>query len=316
MPTASTCTLVLLFLATLSAQTIQPGTIFRIQPAESTRRLVSVDSSGQELLFSFADSRATELVRTDLAGTEQARCTVPGGSREALFTPQRQTILISRFGAVVSELSPECQVVRNAKFSQKYAHLLIDGSDALGVMGEAILSLDLSTGQPGPVTPFPSLGDDPAYFVRTAPGIIAVVHIGTGRTAFVNRRDPPPRVHQCLDPAVLKRSEQLDAHELLFAPAVGSWYGSVLLVLSGFRAQDGAPLYALGPDGNCTKLALLKVPDLPALVKAPTSNRPSSNPRGELSIDALVATANALLLIDRGSGFVAKYSAEELRRHE
>lgn len=316
MPAASTYILLLFFLTTLSAQPLQPETIFRVHPAESTRRLVSVDSSGQQLLFCFSDSRVTELVRTDLAGKEQARCTAPGGSREALFTHQGQTILLSRFGAAVSELSPDCQVVRHAKFPQKYARLLVDGPDVLGVTGEAILSLDLTTLQSKPATPFPILGDDPAYFVRTAPGSLAVTHIGTGRTAFVNRRDPSPRVHQCLDSAVLQRTEQLDAHELLFAPAVGAWNGSVLLILSGFRAQDGAPLYALGPDGTCTRLALLKVPDVPDLVVAPRPDRPSSNPRGELSVDAVLATANALLLIDRGSGFVARYSANELRSRE
>lgn len=68
MPVASTHILLPFFLATLSAQSIQPETIFRIQPAERTRRLVSVDTSGKQLLFCFSDSRATELVRTDLAG--------------------------------------------------------------------------------------------------------------------------------------------------------------------------------------------------------------------------------------------------------
>ncbi|MGC4051852.1 MAG: hypothetical protein QM757_21115 [Paludibaculum sp.] len=308
MATASSPALLLLTFATLSAQTLQPESVFRIQPTETTRRLVSVDAAGNELLFCFSTPTTTELVRTDPYGNEQARCTITGGSRQALFTPQTKSILLSRFGASLTEVSPACEVWRDARFPRKHAHLLIDETDVLGVTGEAILSLDLATLQPGPDLPFPILGDDTPYFVRPTPGSLVVAYLGTGRTAFLDRKDPSPHVQQCLDPAVRQSSQQLGPNELLFAPALGTWMGRVLFVLSGFRAQDGAPLYALSPDGNCARLGLLELPELPASGAASAPNRQPPYPRRSVSPDFVVSAGNAVLLTDRRSGIVARYS--------
>ena len=296
----------LLCLAT-AAQPVEPEAIYRIQPAEPSARLTSVDASGDDLLFSFSSRTATELVRTDHSGRELRRCTTPGASREALLAPNGRTIMLRRAGSGLTEVSTDCRVLRQTNFPQKTIRILVDQNVVLGVSGENLFPLDLIALQPGSTIPYKILGDDPAYFVRPSPGSIAVVYIGTGRVAFLSTASKGQRVHQCLDAAVLKRSRELDAYEALFAPAVGSRAGRVLLFLSGFKAREGAPLYSLGPDGDCTRLGLLRVPEIAELAVAPRADRRFSNPHGELSFDAVVSTTVALHLIDRGSGFVARY---------